>query len=105
MAVIANALDVALPESEGVMRFVARQPILDLHCVVHGYELLFRGGLESVFSGDGDFATRTMLDNTVIFWAGKAHGGVAGVCELHLGFTFRAAGRSSSAWVDHPGDT
>ena len=46
MAVIANALDVALPESEGVMRFVARQPILDLHCVVHGYELLFRGGLE-----------------------------------------------------------
>jgi len=76
MAAIANALDVALPESEGVLRFVARQPILDAHCVVHGYELLFRAGLEMSFSGDGDFATRTMLDNAVLFGLDKLSAGL-----------------------------
>lgn len=49
------------------LRYVARQPILDLRGRVHGYELLFRHGPESAFRGDGDMATRTMLDNTVIF--------------------------------------
>ena len=49
------------------LRYVARQPILDLRGRVHGYELLFRNGPELVFRGDGDLATRTMLDNTVIF--------------------------------------
>ena len=49
------------------LRYVARQPILDLRGRVHGYELLFRNGPEAVFRGDGDLATRTMLDNTVIF--------------------------------------
>ena len=44
MAAIANALDNSPLESEGVLRFVARQPILDLHGKVHGYELLFRAG-------------------------------------------------------------
>jgi EAL and modified HD-GYP domain-containing signal transduction protein len=46
---------------------VARQPILDLHGRVHAYELLFRAGPEAAFRGDGNMATRTMLDNTVIF--------------------------------------
>ena len=49
------------------MRYVARQPILDLRGRVHGYELLFRSGPEAAFSGDGNVATRTMLDNTVLF--------------------------------------
>ncbi|MGD0832214.1 MAG: HDOD domain-containing protein [Terracidiphilus sp.] len=52
---------------EGVSRFVARQPILDLRGRVHGYELLFRAGPETAFRGNGDMATRTMLDNTVLF--------------------------------------
>jgi c-di-GMP-related signal transduction protein len=48
-------------------RFVARQPIFDLRTRVHGYELLFRSGPTTAFSGDGDTATRLMLDNTVLF--------------------------------------
>ena len=40
---------------------------MDLRGRVHGYELLFRAGQEAVFRGDGDLATRTMLDNTVMF--------------------------------------
>jgi EAL and modified HD-GYP domain-containing signal transduction protein len=58
------------------LRFVARQPILDLRGRVHAYELLFRAGPEAVFRGDGDHATRTMLDNTVIFGLEKLTGGL-----------------------------
>jgi len=71
MAAIANALDNAELESNSVLRYVARQPILDLQGKVHGYELLFRAGPEESFRGDGNFATRTMLDNTVIFGLDK----------------------------------
>ena len=55
---------------------MARQPILDLRGRVHGYELLFRAGPEAVFRGDGDFATRTMLDNSVLFGMDKLTGGL-----------------------------
>jgi EAL and modified HD-GYP domain-containing signal transduction protein len=58
------------------LRYVARQPILDLRGRLHGYELLFRGGPELDFRGDGDLATRTMLDNSVIFGLEKLAGGV-----------------------------
>lgn len=71
MAAMVNALDNPPLESDGVLRFVARQPILNLQGMVHGYELLFRAGPEAAFRGDGDFATRTMLDNTVIFGLDK----------------------------------
>jgi EAL and modified HD-GYP domain-containing signal transduction protein len=54
-------------EWAGGLRYVARQPILDLRGRVHAYELLFRAGPETAFRGDGDVATRTMLDNTVMF--------------------------------------
>jgi len=54
-------------ELAGTFRYVARQPILDLRGRVHGYELLFRSGPEPAFRGDGDLATRTMFDNTVMF--------------------------------------
>ncbi len=53
------------------MRYLARQPILDLHGKVHGYELLFRNGPQAMFSGDGDLATRTMIDNTVLYGLGR----------------------------------
>ena len=66
----------AQPELEGVLRYLARQPIMDLHGRVHGYELLFRAGPEVVFRGDGDFATRIILDNTVIFGLEKLTGGL-----------------------------
>jgi EAL and modified HD-GYP domain-containing signal transduction protein len=49
------------------LRYIARQPILDAHGRVFGYELLFRSGPGAYFHGDGDVATRTMLDNSVIF--------------------------------------
>jgi len=60
----------------GALRYVARQPILDVRGRVHGYELLFRSGPEAAFSGDGDLATRTMLDNTVIFGLEKLTAGL-----------------------------
>lgn len=68
--------NVALAESEAVLRFMARQPILDIQSVVHGYELLFRNGPVPAYSGNRDFATRTMLDNTVIFGLDKLTAGL-----------------------------
>ena len=66
----------AAPEQELAMglRYLARQPILDLHGKVHGYELLFRNGPQAMFSGDGNLATRTMIDNTVLFGLGRLTG-------------------------------
>ena len=75
-AVCVPNTQLAKPELSGVLRYLARQPIMDLHGRVHGYELLFRAGPEAVFRGDGDHATRTMLDNTVIFGLEKLTGGV-----------------------------
>jgi EAL and modified HD-GYP domain-containing signal transduction protein len=49
------------------LRYVARQPILDLHSRVHGYELLFWNGRKPFVHVDSDLATRTMLDNSVVF--------------------------------------
>ncbi len=66
----------AIPECADTLRYVARQPIMDLRGKVHGYELLFRAGPEAAFRGDGDMATRTMLDNTVIFGLEKLTGGL-----------------------------
>src|SRR5580704_5769922 len=57
----------AQPESAGEMRYVARQPILDLQGRVHGYDLLFRNTPENVPRKDGEMAIETMLDNEVIF--------------------------------------
>ncbi|MGA2890169.1 MAG: HDOD domain-containing protein [Terracidiphilus sp.] len=65
-----------IPELGGGLRYVARQPIMDLRGRVHGYELLFRAGPEAGFRGDGNMATRTMIDNTVIFGLEKLTGGV-----------------------------
>jgi len=64
------------PEPLAGVRYVARQPILDLRGKVHGYELLFRNGPEAAFRGDGDMATRTMLDSTVLFGLGRLTAGL-----------------------------
>ena len=45
---------------------VARQPIMDLHSIVHGYELMFWNGSEPVARSGNGLATSTMLDNAVI---------------------------------------
>ncbi len=67
---------VAPAEMGAGLRYVARQPILDVRGRLHAYELLFRAGPEAVFRGDGDMATRTMLDNTVIYGLEKLTGGL-----------------------------
>jgi EAL and modified HD-GYP domain-containing signal transduction protein len=56
-----------IPESAGDYRYIARQPILDLRGKVHGYELLFRHDRQDFFGGEGELATHTMIDNSVIF--------------------------------------
>ena len=48
------------------LRYVARQPILDREEKVFGYELLFRDGLETAFSGDRDEASRATLDRSLL---------------------------------------
>jgi EAL and modified HD-GYP domain-containing signal transduction protein len=53
-------------EQAGELRYVARQPILNLHGTAKGYELLFWNGRNPPTRGKSDLATRTMLDNTVV---------------------------------------
>ncbi|HZQ97069.1 MAG TPA: HDOD domain-containing protein [Candidatus Sulfotelmatobacter sp.] len=48
------------------MLYVARQPIFDRKEQVFGYELLFRDGLENVFHGDADEASRATLDRSLL---------------------------------------
>jgi len=69
MATQAKAASVAgaVEEQTGELRYVARQPILDLHGDAQGYELLFWNGREPITHTKSDLATRTMLDNTVVF--------------------------------------
>jgi EAL and modified HD-GYP domain-containing signal transduction protein len=62
-----NLLECRALEPRIGLRYVARQPILDLRGKVHAYELLFRAGPVESFSGDGNLATHTMLDNVVLF--------------------------------------
>ena len=63
-----------MPDS---LRCLARQPILDARGRLHGYELLFRYSLvANAFCGDSDAATRTILDNTLIFGMERLSGGV-----------------------------
>jgi EAL and modified HD-GYP domain-containing signal transduction protein len=62
-----NSTAPAHGDATGEMRYVARQAILDAQRRVHGYGLLFRDGSDAVFRGDGAIATRTILDDTVLF--------------------------------------
>lgn len=65
-----------LPQPETSTRYVARQPIMDLRGKVHAYELLFRNGPNAAFGGDGEEASRTMVDNTVLFGLARLTGGL-----------------------------
>jgi c-di-GMP-related signal transduction protein len=76
MAAVSTEVFEAVQELPSGLRYVARQPILDRRGRVHGYELLFRNGPETAFRGDGNLATRTMLDNTVMFGLDRLTGGV-----------------------------
>ncbi len=67
---------VPTPHMTSMMRYVARQPILNQRSSVIAYELLYRCGPEVAFRGDGDLATRTMLDNTVVFGLDKLTAGL-----------------------------
>jgi c-di-GMP phosphodiesterase len=60
--VSARALESPMPPT----RFVARQPILDVHRNVFGYELLFRSGWRNYFTGNVDDATLQTLDNCLV---------------------------------------
>ncbi len=71
-----ESVDPDVRESSSALRYLARQPILDCHGRLHAYELLFRNGTESAFTGDGNLATRTMLDNSVMYGLEKLTGGV-----------------------------
>lgn len=62
-----TCLHSAEPQLAPEMRYVARQPILDLQNRVHGYDLLFRHTPETVLRHDGEMAIETMLDNEVLF--------------------------------------
>lgn len=56
---------------------VARQPILDMRSSVFGYELLFRSGPASqAFDGEGDSATRTVIDNSLVLGWERLTGGL-----------------------------
>ncbi len=57
----------AQPEPPGELRYMARQPILDVKGRVHGYDLLFRNAPETIFRRDPEMAVETMIDNEVIF--------------------------------------
>jgi len=60
------------------VRYVTRQPILDLRSKVHAYELLFSGGPGKGSIGDREKAARLMLDSTVTFGLDKLTRGLPG---------------------------
>lgn len=50
-----------------LVRYIARQPILDRSGNVYAYELLFRDGSTNSFHGDLESATYSTVDNAVMF--------------------------------------
>ena len=77
-AQLAARVENSLGEPSDGVRYVARQPILDLRSKVHAYELLFSGGSGNASSSDRELAARTMLDSTVIFGLEKLTCGLPG---------------------------
>lgn len=64
------------PSEATGFRHFARQPILTADGRLHAYELLFRDQPATAFSGNGVDATRTMIDNIVMFGLKRMTGGV-----------------------------
>ena len=69
-------MDRAASLHTSALRYYARQPILTAQNHVYAYELLFRNGPESDFRGDGNQATRALLDNSVLFGMERLTGGL-----------------------------
>ncbi|MCL5263292.1 MAG: hypothetical protein M1568_03365 [Acidobacteria bacterium] len=55
------------PDGCIAQRYIARQPILDCRGRNFAYELLFRRAPEDAFHGESEQATRTTLDNLVLY--------------------------------------
>jgi c-di-GMP phosphodiesterase len=56
----------AAPPISTPSRFLGRQPILDTHHGLFGYELLYRASAENQFSGDPEQATREIIDHWLL---------------------------------------
>lgn len=55
----------AIEGSAQALRYLGCQPILDQEQRTYGHELLFRSGAGNYFSGDGDSASRQVIDNAL----------------------------------------
>ncbi len=64
-----------LPAWPADIRHIARQPILDLHGRLHGYELLLEAGVDEDREARDPQAVRTILDDLVLFGFGRLTGG------------------------------
>ena len=72
----AGSSEQVVDPAQETMRYVARQPIMDERGL-HGYELLFRCGPASrAFCGNGESATRTVLDNAMTLGLERLTGGM-----------------------------
>jgi c-di-GMP-related signal transduction protein len=69
----------ARPNAPAELRYVARQPILDLAGHVHAYDLIFRNAPEEIFRRDADMAMETMLDNEALFGLERLSNGLPAV--------------------------
>jgi c-di-GMP-related signal transduction protein len=58
------------------VRYLVRQPILDTHNHLHGYELLFQLQSGGPDGGHGIHATRAILDNTLLYGLDKLTNGL-----------------------------
>lgn len=66
----------ALQPWRGEVRHIARQPILDLNGNAHGYELLFQMPTDGPIIENEIEASRTILDDMVLFGLDKLAGGL-----------------------------
>jgi EAL and modified HD-GYP domain-containing signal transduction protein len=64
----------AVERSPITTRFLGRQAIYDSRLNLFGYELLFRSSEANSFSGDGDEATRQVVDNCLLFMPERSQG-------------------------------
>jgi EAL and modified HD-GYP domain-containing signal transduction protein len=64
------------PPPEGEVRYIARQPILNLHGTVHGYALLFDTASNGVIDGRSRDAARAILDDAVLIGLERLTGGM-----------------------------
>ncbi|MGA2352342.1 MAG: HDOD domain-containing protein [Terracidiphilus sp.] len=75
-SILETTPEAAQHELSGEMRYIARQPILNLRGQVHGYALLFDTGSDGIIGGRGRDAARTILDDVVLFGLERLTGGL-----------------------------